>query len=212
MPTPRQGYRLKDGTKVPSVTQITGRYGDKEAIIGWYRKLALKGIDPDEEKRKAGEIGTHVHARIEKYLNPAAEPEYPDLDIEQGEMSAKAYDAFMNWVKTHPLDVIELELRLVSEQHKFGGTLDCVALVGNELCLFDWKTSSGLYPEHKQQIAAYTRLWNENFPDRPMTMAHLIRIGKDGVIEPHEFTLKELHAPWTLFNLYRECWAIEKGI
>lgn len=212
MPTPRKGYFLKDGKRVPSVTQITGRYGDKEALLGWYRKMGKMGLDPEVEKNRAAEIGTYVHAWVEEYLNPEAVAEYPFLDTDQSIQAANAIKAFSDWASDRKLRVLEQEVRLVSEFYKYGGTLDCVAEVDGQTCLFDWKTSKAVYPEMRQQIAAYAHVWNENVLEKPISKAHLIRIGKDGAIEPHEYDLQELNDDWNLFKLFRECYLIQNGV
>ncbi len=62
--------------------------------------------------------------------------------------------------------------------HRFGGTLDAI-LVQGKLALGDWKTSNGIYADYLLQLSAYQILWEENFPDRPITGGfHLLRFSK----------------------------------
>jgi len=44
MPTPAKGYRLKDGTRVPGTTTITGRFKDSGGLIHWANRLALEPL------------------------------------------------------------------------------------------------------------------------------------------------------------------------
>jgi len=67
----------------------------------------------------------------------------------------------------------------------FGGTIDCVGYFENEgqgLCIFDWKTSKGLYSDYVIQLAAYEMLWNITAKERGVPKiakgAHLIRFDK----------------------------------
>jgi len=42
------------------------------------------------------------------------------------------------------------------------GLVDCIAMINDQLALFDWKTGNGVYDDHKIQLAAYKSLWEEN--------------------------------------------------
>ena len=49
-----------------------------------------------------------------------------------------------------------------------------------KLCLVDYKTGSRVYSDYLLQVAAYTLLWNENYPDRPVTGgAHILCFNRD---------------------------------
>jgi hypothetical protein len=89
------------------------------------------------------------------------------------------------------LEVRHTEVSLASEKHKFGGTLDAIGIVNgsNGLALIDWKTSNSIYPDYLYQLAAYQLLWEENYPDHPITGgAHLCRFAKEeGDYAHHHF-------------------------
>ena len=68
----------------------------------------------------------------------------------------------------------------MSEQYAFGGTLDAVGMIGNELILLDWKCANAVYADYLYQLAAYGLLWNENYPDHlPVGGFHLCRFAKE---------------------------------
>ena len=69
MPTPRAGYRLADGTKVPGVTTILGRWKDSGGLLQWAFKQGQSGARTlYEERDKAADIGTLAHAMVEHRL------------------------------------------------------------------------------------------------------------------------------------------------
>jgi hypothetical protein len=39
------------------------------------------------------------------------------------------------------------EVALASEQYAFGGTLDAVGMIGDELILLDWKCANAVYAD-----------------------------------------------------------------
>lgn len=79
----------------------------------------------------------------------------------------------------------ESELPLISERYKFGGTLDAM-FVQDELSLGDFKTSNTVYVDYLVQvIGGYALLWDENFPNRPISGFHLLRFSKDGDFAHH---------------------------
>ena len=73
MPHPRQGYRDKDGKRVPGVTTIIGRFKDSGGLLWWafeQGKSAERGeINSLYDKRdEAGESGTIAHALVEMFI------------------------------------------------------------------------------------------------------------------------------------------------
>jgi hypothetical protein len=157
---------------------------------------AFLGRDPDEFDHnkavgKAADAGTLAHAMIEAHLldkDPAAciTPAYtPDM-VSKAESS---FLAFLEWAGQTNLKVVETETSLVSETYQFGGTLDAgVLTINDKLAIGDWKTSSGVYPDHLIQLAAYQMLWDECRPDRPITGGlHLFRFSKDTGDFHHHF-------------------------
>ena len=98
----------------------------------------------------------------------------------------------------------------MSERHRYGGTPDAIGVVNNQLVLLDWKTSNGIYADHLIQLAAYGHLWNENYPDQPITGGfHLLRFSKQkGDFGHHHFAA--LDEAWEQFLLFRRAYDINK--
>lgn len=220
MPTPKSGYFLKDGTEVPRTTAIIDAFDPKFGLRDWIyqrgvdagivrmrniaRELAGEPLEPEvyytQYRDKAGSVGTEVHALIHAHIKRETPP-VSDLTLEQKELALKVFKAFLGWVETAKVDWLESEVMLVSEDFRYGGTLDAVGMAGGKLVLFDWKTSAGAYPSHVLQTAAYRQLWNENRP-KPIEMVYLVRFSKtDATFEPYPFP--DLDAAWEVFYHHR---------
>ena len=76
--------------------------------------------------------------------------------------------------------LIASEISIVHEELEYGSTLDCLAECNEKLSLCDWKTGSGIYEDHKIQLAAYKRNWEFNNPNKPLIGGiYCIRIDKE---------------------------------
>lgn len=224
MATPKLGYRSKGGDKLPSVTTILGRFKESGALMKWAyttgrdhgRKEALGQEAPEslyDVSGKAADIGTAAHSMVEAHIKGENPERVSTLVVLSDEDQAKARNSFgtyLDWASMSKLEVVEQEIYLVSEAHKFGGTPDAIGLIGGELCLLDWKTSNGVYADYLLQIAAYGALWNENFPDKPLTGGfHLCRFSKDyGDFSHHYY--RELGNAWEMFKHLRAAYEFDK--
>lgn len=221
MPTPKSGYHLKDGTRVPGTTTIIGRWKDSGGLIMWaykqgrehealaqrvrHKELPEATKVPSrlyEVVEEAADIGTEAHGLVEAHINgddlPAASPTAMD-----------AFNAYLSWEAQSKLEIVEQEMQLVSEEYRFGGTPDAIGRIGNELCLVDWKTSNSVYSDYLIQLAAYKHLWEENHPDRPLTGGfHLCRFAKEHGDFAHHY-YPNLDEAWRAFELMRELYDID---
>jgi hypothetical protein len=217
MPRPKQGYFLRDGTKVPGVTDIIKRFKNSEALIRWafgQGKLGRPSLYAHLENE--ANVGTVVHdmadfalaGKLEDEIIEFARKALPEpTDFGRAQAGFRAYQ---QWAQAFRVRVVDRELSIVSEKHKVGMTLDRVVLVGNALALLDFKTASGVYPDHLIQLAAYRNLYEERFPGRKLSGGcHLIRLPKDGTsFEHREFA--DLRKAWQLFKLYRAAYAVDQ--
>ncbi len=207
MPTPKAGYFLKDGTKVPGTTTICSAYKDSGGLLHWAWQQGQQGLDYRETRDKAGDIGTLVHAAIEANIKGESLPVMEEIP-------ERAYRAFLKWQAQNRIEILEQEIQLVSEEFKYGGTLDAVGFVDDEFVLLDWKTSKGVYKNYLLQLAAYWRLWNETHLLRQITGgAWLVRFSKtDGICEPYFFPTEDLTAPLLQFLTMREAYGRESKL
>jgi hypothetical protein len=68
MARPKIGYETSFGEKVPGVTSVTGRFGDKSALVRWGWQRGRDGLELYESRDKAAELGTIVHEMVEAFI------------------------------------------------------------------------------------------------------------------------------------------------
>jgi predicted RecB family nuclease len=199
-----------DGKRVPSVTTILNIL-NKPALLNWAWKCGLDGEDYKKVRDKAASIGTIAHEMVEKYLlkEPFDAREYSTADLEKAK---NAFDAFLDWEKTYKIEPVMVEGELVSEKHRVGGTCDLVANTENGLILVDLKTSSGIYPEMRLQVAAYAQMLIENGHD--IREVHILRIDKENASFHHHKlgSPDDLKDEWEMFKLLRDVYEIKKRV
>ena len=192
-------YKLSDGTVVPGVTTVLNQLGwNKNALMAWARKTAMEGLDPNKVRDQAAEVGTIVHEMIsaflkKKELNLAI---YSADDINKARI---AFDGFITWWNSAKLHYEFSEIKIVSDKYKFGGTLDLIARNNGTRCLIDFKTSNGIYPEYKVQVAAYKKLADQ--AEMPIDQCYLLHISKEnGTITTMILNDKVLRSGWKVFQ------------
>jgi len=140
-------YKLKDGSRVKGVTTILNNLGwNKNILMAWSRRTALAGDDPEAVLKEAGAIGTLAHYLCECDIKDI-EADTSDYSAEQIEKAENAFLGYLEWKKMTKPQYEAIELKMVSEEYKVGGTADFVARINGALVLGDFKTSKGIYPE-----------------------------------------------------------------
>jgi len=214
IPHPKKGYHLKNGTRVPGTTTIIGRFKDASGLLYWACEQG-KAIERGEisslyDKRDAAaDAGTLAHSLVEAHINKEPLPIIPDTDI--GKQAQQGYENYLRWAEDNRIKVISQEMEMVSEEYLFGGCPDAMGIDSREmLCILDWKTSNGVYPDYLIQIAAYRQLWEENHPDQPVTGGfHLLRFSKEHADFAHHYWA-ELDTAWEQFKLFRAAYDNDK--
>lgn len=239
MAHPKGGYRNRAGVRIPGTTTIIGRYKESGPLLWWAfgqgRAAERRGIweqakgvmpraykklfgteEPDaiynlyDKRDEAADIGTEVHELVERHIRG-------EIDLRSGELRRRpeiqsGVDAYLQWESMTQLEIVEQEMELVSEQYQFGGSPDAIGRINGELCLIDWKTSKGVYPDFLIQLAAYNQLWIENFPDRPLTGGfHLCKFSKEHGDFAHHYW-PDLSVAWDAFKHMRALYALDKEL
>lgn len=196
-------YYTSNGVNVPSVTTvISNNLGwNKQILINWAKKIALQqGIDSDEITKEAASIGTITHYLCECKIKN----EMPDISEFSKEHLKKAkfgYMAFCNWEKDwKPTKYLHSEVKLVSEEYLFGGTIDLIAEKDNKIYLLDIKTSNYVSPEMAIQLSAYRILYEETYKQK-IESGGIIKLSKDS--EEYKFyplSLEDMEHGWDIFN------------
>jgi hypothetical protein len=169
-------YKLKDGTRVPSVTTYLKVLDKSNYLVPWANKLGLAGVDSTKYRDEKARIGSLAHEMILSHLKKE-EPdlyEYSQMEIDQAE---NCFLKYLSWEKQHTVDPILAEGQMVSEVFKFGGTVDFYGRIDGRLELGDFKTGNGIYPEMWYQLAGYGMLLEEH--GHHVDARRIINIGRD---------------------------------
>ena len=205
MPTAKLGYRAADGKRIPSVTTVL-KIKDPGALINWAYKTGREHgvLEGRGEQSPAGlyegsdilAIGTAVHAMCEAWVkggNPQTvltealdAKTVVDRDAFKRQ-AGSAYSAFEFWCKGTQLEIIDCEVQVISEAHRYGGTLDFIGKLDDKLVLGDFKTSNGVYPEMLCQLAAYAKAYEECTDKKIDGGYHLLRFSKENGDFGHHF-------------------------
>lgn len=211
-------YKTRDGKRVPSVTTITKLYGDTGGLLYWANQQGLEGKTLKEAYEGTATPGSMVHERVDYWAQGkewSADTWRDKFSSEEAFDDAKVacdngFAAFENWAAFSKFEIVAGEVPLVSEKHKFGGRLDAV-MTSNGLALADWKTGSGgkIYADFLLQLGGgYAILWDENFPDKPITAGyHVIRFNRETADFAH-FHYAELDDARKGFLLLRELYDV----
>lgn len=225
MPTPARGYFLADGTKVPSVTTVIGRFKESGGLMGWAFKKGTEAGRVFELARARGEkpkmgrlyeasedaknIGTLAHAAVEDDIHgrEIKRPEGVTDDI--WSRVTESVGAYLDWKRRSKLVIIETEIELISEEFRYGGTVDALGHIGDEMakCLPDWKTSNAIHSDYLVQIAAYGHLAEENGRGPLDGGYDLCRFSKE-FGDFHHLHLNDLNDAWRAFVLMRELYDV----
>lgn len=203
-------YKTEDGKRVPSVTTVLSQWGIKtRPLMYWAYKRGEQGI-PLHESEEA-DVGTLAHMRIEAEIkNKEIDlTTYDDNLIKQSDVCIENWET---WKQSHNFQPVESEISLVSEEHRFGGTIDIMALINGKLSIADIKTGKEVYEDHIIQIVAYSKLWEENFPQHPIDGGyHIIRLGKEIPMFSYNYYGRFPEA-WEVFLHLKELHELHKEI
>lgn len=185
------------GIYYPGVTTVLEAYYKGYGYHEWLKQV---GFNADEILKKAGNQGKNVHAMIDFYLKGLpvkwANNEGGILwTLAEWQMFCKFIEFFN---KFNP-EIIVNEFQLVSEKLRFGGTIDLVCKINDEIWLIDYKTSNYIHKTHELQIAAYSIAWNELNPQYEIKRAGILWLksstrgeDKSGIkIQGQEWQIKE---------------------
>ena len=197
---PHQKYYV-GGVEVPGASKIAKIGVDTTGLQIWKDSCRRKGLDPDQIRDEAATIGGIVHFLIQAAIE-GFEPDFSDYTNEEV-MSAQApFESAMAWWLNQDLAFVAAEQQLVSQEYRYGGTVDMVCRDGDgDLVLLDWKTSSQIRPEHRYQIAGYEQLVQGN-TDGPVMRRAIVRVARDGgkVQRNPWISDEDIEAYWGVFR------------
>jgi hypothetical protein len=204
-------YHLANGDQVPGVTTIVNELGwNKHTLINWTRNECFAGNDPNLIRDEMAAVGKLAHHFIECSLT-GNEQKADDYSENQIDKALHAWKAFHDWKAKHTVNAQLVEAQLVSELHGFGGTIDLWGDLDGVPTLVDYKTSSGIWPEHTVQVGGgYWRLCKENdYEVKRILILHLPRTD-DESFQEHEVTGPQVVHRWKVFQHAHALWRLHK--
>lgn len=171
----------------PSVTQILGILR-KIGLEFWFKYNTKEFCDAKSKRGK--EIGTEIHEAIQMHIEDGK----VKIETQYAEEVKNALASFALFKKEHPeIKLKKAEMQVVSEKHKYNGTLDCLGNDGEDVVV-DWKTGEckkkstpAIYDEYVYQTAAYVKSYNEQ-EKKNIQKAYIVVFAKDAVA----YTLREI--------------------
>lgn len=194
-------YVTTSGKKCRSVTTILGNNlgWNKQVLIGWARRQALAGHDPELVLKEAANIGTLTHYLVECDIKDEI-PDTSTYSAEQIEKANNGFEGFKQWRKAYKPQFIGTELVLVDDELEVGGTADQVAKIGGQIVVGDIKTSKFLYDDHIIQLGAYCHMYERMQPKAAIEYGYILRLDKEtGAFTHHNISRKQLNWGWKVF-------------
>jgi hypothetical protein len=203
MPTGK--YELK-GKKLPTTTQVIGRFKNATGLIIWSNQLGLQGLNYFDELKKAGNTGTALHDLAELYILKK-EYELPDDPI-----AIHCFEQFIEWWDSLDCEVIWTEKKFTSKKLNVGGCPDLLVKKDGKYILVDFKTSKAVYSDMLIQLSCYAALIKEN-DGIEIDRAVIVRFPKDDdETEIKKFFKDDLAVGLKQFTLLRKAFDLDKDL
>lgn len=187
----RYYYRFEENEPIfyPSVTTILSQttpmpYG----LLNWMLDEGREGAI--EKRDSAAAYGTFMHGQFESLLinghyDLDAVPEVLGEYMERENIAEKYFSewctrirkdilAFVQFVRDYNVRPLAIEIGLVCESGHYAGSLDLPCIMsdkkGDFPAIVDFKSGrKGFYEDNELQLGLYRDMWNENYPDKPIT-------------------------------------------
>lgn len=149
-------YEFKN-IKVPRVTHILSEMIHDDYLMIWSNNIGLyKHKKYKDVLDNAANIGTFVHNAIENYIKNSIYLDENEVPVEYKNEVKSSFIAFIKWwdnIKNRKIKILMQESILVCEY--YGGTLDLLLSIDDNIYLVDFKTSNHLSYKYHLQLAAY---------------------------------------------------------
>jgi hypothetical protein len=195
-----QKYFTRDGREVVGASTPARLGHDIKGLLNWYLSCGRKMVNPFHILARAGVVGSISHHIIRCYIEDwkADLSEFSQSEIAEAEIPA---NKFWAWWQEQDFVPVGTEVQLVSEKYGYGGTIDVLARdAGGRLILVDWKSSSGIWPDHLCQLSAYEQLVHENRQEQVFKRV-IVRGGKDD--DEGDFEQRWLGPMDSYFNVFK---------
>ena len=203
MPT---GDYIINNKKLPSATQVIGRFKNAMGLIIWSNQLGLKGLNYFDELKKAGNTGTSLHDLAELYI---LEKNY---ELPDDSIAVHCFKQFVEWWDSLDCEVIWTEKKYTSKKLNVGGCPDLLIKKDGKYVLVDFKTSKAVYSDMLIQLSCYAELIKEN-DGIEIDRAVIVRFPKDDdETEIKKFFKDDLAVGLKQFKLLRKAFDLDKDL
>ncbi len=183
---------IVSGEKYPSVTEILGSV-PKPWLDKWKDKW---GVLATRKTACANSVGTAFHAGAERLSRRE------DVYIPPNRRLAGMLCRVEEWINESGFVPAETELHVVSHKYKYHGTLDAIGTIlryKKMLIIIDYKSSSAIYDDMAEQLAAYAEAYFEMTGIR-IKIGLIVHVSKD---KPHhKLTVKEFKLGKRVFGKF----------
>lgn len=203
MPT---GDYIINNKKLPSATQVIGRFKNAMGLIIWSNQLGLKGLNYFDELKKAGNTGTSLHDLAELYILEK------DYELPDDPIAVHCFEQFVEWWDSLDCEVIWTEKKYTSKKLNVGGCPDLLIKKDGKYVLVDFKTSKAVYSDMLIQLSCYAELIKEN-DGIEIDRAVIVRFPKDDdETEIIKFYKEDLAFGLKQFKYLRKAFDLDKDL
>jgi hypothetical protein len=168
-----------DGQPVPGATAVGSAYPKGEGLIKWMIKQGIEEYESKTKLKKAGEIGTVLHAFAEAYEKGQ---EFDYAKVEQHEYRdeiERVIGAFKVYKSQNQDKILLAEEIIASPDLRAAGKFDILSERGDKLVLKDYKTGKSIYVSALLQVGGgYRRMLREWLGVQPQ-MIEIVKFPKD---------------------------------
>jgi len=201
-------YKTSAGKKVPGVTTVLGVL-NKLALVKWANNLGLQGIDSNKYRDKMADIGTLAHLMILNYFR-GEESDYADYSKDDIDKAENCLISFYTWIGENKVEPELVEEQIVSENFRYGGTIDFYGKVNGKYTLLDFKTSKAVWPEHLHQVGAYWKLLEDKCLE--IEQVRILRIGRDEDEGFEDHIVNNIGPHWVIFKHCLEIYKLQNQL
>ena len=197
---------------LPSVTGITGKYGDGDmygagyraafnTVFGAYTNSDRNAVDdtgflqtgsrtrPAIQLRKEAEaiktpsqVGMAVGTEVHSMLQDWLQSKIDGTEVFLSGDHIEQARRIVTWLDQHECEILDVEVNVFHPMLLYGGQVDCIARRGNSLMVLDWKSGKGIYKDYAAQVAAYAMAY-ECMTGEVVNEGWVLRSGVDGSFE-----------------------------
>lgn len=144
----------------------------------------------NKKRDKGADVGSQVHALIEKFSNEVIAGRTLSMQIPEDPQVVKAWAAFLDWFAREDPVPLATEEPVYSEKYRYAGCLDAIYRWKDKNWLVDVKTTNasrsapkGVYPEMFWQTAAYALAYKEQGGVHQIDGLMILSVKKNGKVD-----------------------------